>query len=126
MTKDLNQIKEQLISLLKEHLNVLKVTAETDDKFEVSGTIETMQGKKKVGGVYFSTVMLKPKDVRFYFFPTYSHKDQLGELPENLKKSLKGKSCFYIKHMDDKMENNLRDLVQKSIELYQADGLLAK
>lgn len=126
MTKDLNEIRETLTSILKEHSSVLKVTADTDVKFEVAGTVEAMQGKKKVDGIYFSSVVPKPKDVRFYFFPSYTHKDQLGELPENLKKALKGKSCFHIKYMDDDMESNLKDLVKKSVELYQADGLLAK
>ena len=126
MTKDVQEIREKLINILKEHLDVLKITSDSQDKFEVSGTIETMQGKKKVDGIYFSTVVPKPKDVRFYFFPTYSHKDQLGELPENLKKALKGKSCFHIKQFDTELETNLKELVKKSIELYQNDGLLKK
>lgn len=126
MTKDLNEIRAKLTALLNEHASVLKTTADTEEKFEVSGTIEAMQGKKKVEGIYFSTVMPKPKDVRLYFFPTYSHKEQLGELPENLKKALKGKSCFHIKQMDDEMEQNLRTLIKRSVELYQEDGLLAK
>ena len=126
MTKDVNEIQSKLIEILKEHLGVLKVSAETNQKFEVSGTIETMQGKKKVDGIYFSSVVPKPKDVRFYFFPTYTHKKQIGELPDNLKKSLKGKSCFHVKYMDIDFEQNLRELVQKSVELYQNDGLLAK
>ena len=126
MTKDLDEIRETLTNILKEHSSVLKVIADTKDKFEVSGTIEAMQGKKKVDGIYFSTIMPKPKDIRFYFFPTYTHKDQLGELPENLKKALKGKSCFHVKYMDDELEQNMKELVKKSVELYQADGLLAK
>ena len=124
MTTDVKEIREKLVSILKEHLEVLKITSDTYDKFEVSGTIEAMQGKKKVDGIYFSTVVPKPKDVRFYFFPTYSHKEQLGELPDNLKKFLKGKSCFHIKKMDEELETNLKELVKKSVELYQADGLL--
>ncbi len=126
MTKDVTEIQGKLIDILKEHLDVLKVTADSKDKFEVSGTIEAMQGKKKVDGIYFSTVVPKPKDVRFYFFPTYSHKEQLGELPENLKKALKGKSCFHVKYMDDELEDNLKELVRKSVKLYQDDGLLKK
>lgn len=126
MTKDLNEIREKLIGMLKEHSSVLKVKADTEDKFEVSGTVETMQGKQKVDGIYFSTVLMKPKDVRFYFFPAYTHKDQLGELPDNVKKFLKGKSCFHVKQMDDDIEQNFKSLIDKSVELYQADGLLAK
>jgi len=126
MTKDIEEIREKLISILKQHLGVLKITADTPEKFEVLGTIETMQGKKKVDGIYFCTVVPKPKDVRFDFFPSYTHKEQLGELSENLNKALKGKSCFHIKQMDDDFEKNLKQLVKKSIELYQADGLLKK
>lgn len=126
MTKDINEIQSKLIDILKEQIDVLKISAETENKFEVSGTIEAMQGKKKVDGIYFASVVPKPKDVRFYFFPTYTHKEQIGELPENLKKALKGKSCFHVKYMDDEFEDNIKELVETAVKLYQADGLLAK
>ena len=126
MTKDINEIQAKLIDILKEQIDVLKISAETENKFEVSGTIEAMQGKKKVDGIYFASVVPKPKDVRFYFFPTYTHKEQIGELPENLKKALKGKSCFHVKYMDNEFEENLKELVKTAVKLYQADGLLAK
>ena len=126
MTKDINEIQSTLINILKEHMGVLKVSVETDQKFEVSGTIEAMQGKKKVDGIYFSSVVPKPKDVRFYFFPAYTHKEQIGELPDSLKKALKGKSCFHVKYMDDDLEQDFKELVRTSITLYQEDGLLAK
>ena len=126
MTKDINEIQSKLIDILKEQIDVLKISAETENKFEVSGTIEAMQGKKKVDGIYFASVVPKPKDVRFYFFPTYTHKEQIGELPENLKKALKGKSCFHVKYIDDEFEDNIKELVETAVKLYQADGLLAK
>ena len=126
MTKDINEIQAKLIDIIKEQMYVLRISAETKNKFEVSGTIEAMQGKKKVDGIYFASVVPKPKDVRFYFFPTYTHKEQIGELPENLKKALKGKSCFHVKYMDNEFEENLKELVKTAVKLYQADGLLAK
>jgi len=124
MTKDINEIRETLVSILKKHVGDLRITSDTYDKFEVTGTKEAMQGKKKVDGFYFSTVVPKPKDVRFYFFPTYTHKEALGELEENLKKALKGKSCFHVKYMDDDLKNNLEDLVDRAIKLYKKDGLV--
>ena len=126
MTKDINEIQAKLIDIIKEQMDVLRISAETENKFEVSGTIEAMQGKKKVDGIYFASVVPKPRDVRFYFFPTYTHKEQIGELPENLKKALKGKSCFHVKYMDDEFEDNIKELVKTAVKLYQADGLLAK
>ena len=126
MSTEIKDIQQTLIDILKEHLGVLKITADEKDKFEVSGTIEAMQGKKKVDGIYFATVVPKPKDVRFYFFPTYSHKAKLGELSPDLKKCLKGKSCFHIKQLDKALEDDLRKLVADAIVLYQKDGLLKK
>ena len=126
MKKDINEIQAKLIDIIKEQMDVLRISAETENKFEVSGTIEAMQGKKKVDGIYFASVVPKPRDVRFYFFPTYTHKEQIGELPENLKKALKGKSCFHVKYMDNEFEENLKELVKTAVKLYQADGLLAK
>ena len=124
MTKDIKEIQDVLISLLREHLDVLKITADTSSNFEVSGTVETMQGKKKVEGIYFASVVPKPKDVRFYFFPIYTHKEAMGDLPENLQKALKGKSCFHIKYMDEALEGSIRDFVKKGVSVYKSEGLL--
>ena len=126
MTKDLTEIQEKLIAIIKAQGDVLKYTADTPTKFEATGTIEAIQGKKKVDGYYFCSVIPKPKDVRFYFFPVYTHKEQLGELPENLQKALKGKSCFHIKKIDQEFEDNLKDLVERAVKVYQEDGLLVK
>ncbi len=124
MLKDINEIRELLVSILREYEGTLKITSDTPDKFEVTGTIPTMQGKKKVPGMYFATVIPKAKDVRLYFFPVYTHKDEIGALPEDLQKALKGKSCFHIKKVDDAFEVNLKAMVQKAVEVYRGDGLL--
>mgnify|MGYP000008768456 CR=1 FL=1 len=124
MTKDVNEIKSTLINLLKEHQKSFKITADANDKFEVCGTIPTMQGKQKVDGIYFASIVPKPKDVRLYFFPVYTHKDEIGELTQNLQQALKGKSCFHIKYMDEEREKDLIDLFDRSVKVYQDAGLL--
>ncbi len=121
---DLQTIRQKLIDILNEYESSLKVSIDSADKYEVIGTVKTMQGKKEVEGIYFASVVPKPKDIRFYFFPTYTHREQLGELPDDLKKALKGKSCFHIKKMDNAFENNLKALVKKAVQLYKAEGLL--
>lgn len=127
MKTELSEIQETLIDLLKKHQPTLKITADEPAKFEVSGTIETMQGKKKVDGIYFASVVPKPKDVRLYFFPTYTHADALvPTLPEDLKKCLKGKSCFHIKKLDESLEANIEAMIQEGVRLFQEDGWLTK
>lgn len=126
MTKDVNEIREKLVSILMEYKDHFKISSDTFEKFEVCGTIEAMQGRKKVDGFFFASVVPKPKDVRLYFFPVYTHKDEVGELPASLVKALKGKSCFHIKKIDEEIEADLREMVRKSVEVYKKVGLLVK
>lgn len=123
-TKEVKEMQKVLVDLLKEHLDVLRITSDTYEKFEVIGNVETMQWAKKVDGIYFASVVPKPKDVRFYFFPIYTHKEKIGELPEQIKKFLKGKSCFHIKKINDEILKELKELIDKSIKVYKKEGLL--
>jgi hypothetical protein len=127
MTKDLEEIANRLKAVLQTHKAVFQVTSVQPENYQVSGTIPTMQGKKKVDGIYFASVVPKPKDVRFYFFPLYTHKDSLdGILKDDLRKLLKGKTCFHVKYMTDEIEANLQELTDMAVSLYQKDNWLIK
>lgn len=121
---DLKILQEKLIAILKENIPPLQVKTDTKNSFEVTGTIPAMQGKKKVDGFYFGTVVPKPKDIRLYFFPIYTHASEFENISKRLKKCLKGKSCFHIKKMDGELENDIRQMVKKGIGLYQKDDLI--
>ena len=121
---DIKEMQEALIGILKSHVPPLKIRHEEEAKFEVAGTIEAMQGKQKVDGFYFGSVVPKPKDVRLYFFPAYTHADEFQDLPEQLKKCLKGKSCFHIKKLDESLRADIESMVAKGIQLYQKDGVV--
>ena len=122
MKTDLSEIRESLQEVLRNRTH-LQVRKETDTNFEVAGTIEVMQGKQKVDGHYFASVVPKPKDIRLYFFPIYTHVDHYGELSPELKKALKGKSCFHIKKLSPEMETEIAAMIAKGEDLYK-DGLI--
>lgn len=124
MPADVSEIQQNLIEILKSHIGPLKIRQEVTDTFEVCGTIPAMQGKKKVDGYYFASVIPKPKDVRLYFFPIYTHADHFADIPPELRKNLKGKSCFHIKNWDDALQDSISDMVKKGLSLYQQDGLI--
>lgn len=125
MNIEISNIKDRLVQLLMAQQPVLKIVTQESDKFEVTGTLETMQGKKKVDGIYFSSVVPKAKDVRLYFFPIYTHVEQFKDLPPTLQKCLKGKSCFHIKKMDLALEEAIKEMIAKGIAIYQKEGWLA-
>ena len=123
MADQIATMTQTLQGMLKTHIPSLKVSKDSDAAFEVSGTMPAMQGKKKVDGYYFATVVPKPKDVRLYFFPIYTHVDHFADIPEALRKCLKGKSCFHIKKLDG-IEDAIKDMVQLGVDLYKKDGLI--
>lgn len=124
MKTSIEEIQKTLINSLEKHTPTLKVRAKTDTKFEVAGTIPTMQGKQKVDGIYFSSVIPKPKDVRLYFFPIYTHPEAFKNISEPLRKCLKGKSCFHIKKIDESLESDIHEMIKIGIDTYKKEGLL--
>ena len=117
------QIMQKLRELLLEHVPPLKVRQDDENGFEVAGTKAVMQGKKKVDGFYFASLVPKPKDVRFYFFPVYTDPGQFN-VSEKLQKMLKGKSCFHIKTLDEDLVFEIRGMIIRGVETYLAKDLI--
>lgn len=124
MKTDLSQIRQDLVKMLGSYVPPLHVRKNSPECFEVAGTKEAMQGKQKVDGFYFASVVPKPADVRLYFFPIYTHVKAFSGLSPELQKCLKGKSCFHIKKMSAEMEQELAAMVRRGVELYLQDSLI--
>ena len=125
MKTAINDIRETLKGMLESFLGPLRVRVDKESNFEVNGTVEAPQGKKIVQGIYFSSIVPKEKDVRFYFYPAYTHPKEFEDLSEALLKCKKGKSCFHIKYLDNALEDEIKAMVAKAIEVYKKEGWLA-
>ena len=124
MKTDLTEIRASLREMLTSNLPPLRIRKDEETVLEVCGTKEAMQGKQKVDGYYFASIMPKPKDVRLYYFPIYTHATEFEWVSPELRKCLKGKSCFHIKKMSPELEVEIKKMVDKGIELYVKDGLI--
>lgn len=124
MKKEIPEIRQLLKNTLEGFLGPLKVKVDKPENYELSGTIEAMQGKKKVDGIYFSSVVPKEKDVRFYFFPAYTHALEFENISDQMKKFKKGKSCFHVKFLNNELEKEIKEMVSKGVELYKKEGWL--
>lgn len=123
MIKDPIVNRKKLIEIFEGFVGPLVINVNTAANFELKGNIEAKQGAKIVDGIYFSSIKPKEKDVRLYFFPIYTHPNEF-ELSEQMTKFLKGKSCFHIKFLDDKLEKEIKGMIKKAIKVYKKDGLL--
>ncbi|MFT6828673.1 MAG: hypothetical protein ACJAZV_001966 [Roseivirga sp.] len=122
---NLEETHQFLIDLLKAHQPYLKINIEKPNQFEVKGTKEAMQGKQKVDGFYFATVVPKPKDIRLYFFPIYTHSVHFeSQLSNALRKYLKGQSCFHIKPLNPDIASEVKNMIQLGVDLYKSEGLI--
>jgi len=124
MKTEIAEIRESLKNTLEDFLGPLKVRVDKPSNFEVNGTIEAPQGKKMVQGIYFSSIVPKEKDVRFYFYPAYTHPEEFQDISDRLLKFKKGKSCFHVKYLDEELELEIKQMVSKAIDLYRKDGWL--
>lgn len=124
MKTEPREIQEALQQILMGHVPPLRLKVNKETQFEVSGAKEVMQGKQMVDGFFFASLVPKPKDVRLYYFPIYTHAKEFEHISPELRKSLKGKSCFHIKKLSPELEKEIKQMVEKGVELYKKDDLI--
>ena len=114
--------------LLQKHAGQLRQTERylgsqaKDDKpgFHLYGKTEVSLFDKKPQPTYVAGVIRQKNYVSFYFSPIYSHpKEFLDKLSPGLKKSLKGKSCFNLKAIDDDILAEIDSLLGAGIDHYR-------
>ena len=94
------------------------------EQTEFYGSKEVMQGRQKVDGHYFAGLIPKAKDLRLYFFPIYTHPQKFPELSPELRKTLKGKSCFHLKNLSDESIEELKSMIAIGYGAYKEAGLI--
>ncbi len=116
------QIYIELVKILKPFEKKLNFRTDGKSKYELSGKKKVTVGKKEVEGMFFASVLIQINFVGFYFFPIYTHAHEFKGLPVNLKKCLKGKSCFHIKKIDKELFAEIKQMVKTGFEVYQKAG----
>jgi hypothetical protein len=87
--------------------------------FDIYGKKKVTVGKKVFEGMYFASVIIQKNYVGLYFFPIYTHPHEFKDLPEALKKCLKGKSCFHLTKLDKELLSQVSDLLKKGVRIYK-------
>jgi len=87
--------------------------------FYLYGSKEVSLFGKKPQPTYIAGVIQQKNYVSFYFSPIYSHPDFFKNINPDLKKFLKGKSCFNIKKINPQLLEEIEDLLKKGIIKYK-------
>ena len=72
--------------------------------------------------VYFAGAVIQKDYVGFYYMPIYTHAAIRQQIPAELLKSLKGKSCFYIRDLSPILERQIRKILKVGFCEYQKQG----
>lgn len=124
MKTNLQEIQSTLKAMFNDIGPELQIRIDTLTNFEIAGRKEVIQAKQKVQGHYFASIIPKPKDIRLYFFPIYTHLLAFSDLNPELQKCLKGKSCFHIKKLSPELETAIKSMLEKGYRLYCQDNLI--
>ena len=116
------KIFKKIKSILQEFESATLKGHGTDTKYEMSGTKDVVILGREVKGMYFAASMIKKGFVGFYYMPIYCAPKLISDVPDNLKKCLKGKTCFHIKKDDEEIYKSIKALLKKGKAFYKKQG----
>ena len=120
MQDKLVPIFNKLKGMLKKYEGKLKPKFDLDSKYDLWSFKDLEIAGRKRKEVYFAGLIIQSNYVGFYFMPIYVD-GKLAFGPE-LMKLLKGKSCFHIKELDNKLEKQIKKALKVGYGLYVEKG----
>jgi hypothetical protein len=125
--KNLNEIFLEIRKILEKHSEGFTVTEKYVDSkaednkpsFHLYGNKEVSLYNKKPQKTYIGGVIQQKNYVSFYLLPVYSHPELRKKIDSDLKKYLKGKSCFNISKADENLLENIEKSLDMGIKKYQ-------
>jgi len=120
-----NEIAGKLRKALAKCAPPMVITRQSETGMELIGNKPVPYGydKKIIPGMFFSSFVVRKDMVSFYFFPMYVA-DQFKELIPTMIKTLKGKTCFNIKKVEQVNEKELSALLKKGVAAWQKQGYM--
>ena len=117
--QNLTSIFDQLKALVIHYTPPLIATFDEPTRYDLYSKKNIFAFGKPRTEVFFAGVAIKKNFVGFYFMPIYSHPQQFENIPAELKKTLKGKSCFHIKKTSPELLQHIQNLLKQGFEVYK-------
>lgn len=100
----------------------LIVTADYESRYEMyTNKPAEINGRKKTT-LSFASLIIQSGYVGFYFMPIYTHPHLVESLKPELRRLLKGKSCFHVKKIDTELMQQIQRLIGTGYKEYQENG----
>ena len=125
MPEDLDGIFEQLQPLLAEHVPPFVereggVRGKRD--YQLWSKKEAVIDGRPRSEVFFAGLIVQKSYVGFYYMPVYAEPERKELFGPELLGLLKGKSCFYVKRLDNTLLDQIREALAAGRRLYVERG----
>jgi gamma-glutamylcyclotransferase (GGCT)/AIG2-like uncharacterized protein YtfP len=118
---DFNEIHAQLRKILAKYSPPLTAKNDTPTAYNLYSVKDLVIAGRNFKEVYFAGTVIHKNIVSLYFFPVYTHPQSFGDLPEELKKCLKGKNCFNFKKIDSKLLKQIEKMAKDGFKIYKQE-----
>ena len=112
-------IEKHSSNFLIKHQYIGSQAKQKKPAYHLYGNKEVSLFGKKPQPTYIAGVIQQKNYVSFYFSPVYSHPDSFKSISSDLKKFLKGKSCFNINKTTPQIIEEIENILKKGIKLYK-------
>jgi len=113
------EIFKQLKEILSKYSPPLTAVSDFEGRYElVSKKPNEFMGRKR-SEIYFGAAIIQSNYVGLYLMHVYISADYLKKISPDLMKTLKGKSCFHIKALDENLIKQIKTAVKDGMECYK-------
>lgn len=125
MNKSLQKIFLRLKKLLDNYSPPFTAKVSKTNKkknYELWSEKEVEIAGRKRKEVFFAGLIIQKNYVGLYYMPVYVDTKLKDIFKPELLSLLKGKSCFYIKKLDKKLESQIKYALKEGVKLYKKRG----
>ncbi len=121
---ELVAIFSELKGMLKayEARGKLRPKFDLDSKYDLWSFKDVEIAGRKRKEVSFATIIIQSSYVGLYYMPVYTDTALADVFGPELLATLKGKSCFHIKGLDDRLRGQIGRALQVGYDLYEERG----
>jgi hypothetical protein len=118
------KIFHKLKNILLDYAPPMLVVTDDAGKFELVTNKEiTMRGAVRKN-LCFASLMVQSSYVGLYLMHVYARPENIQQLGPELRKALKGKSCFHIPKLDGNLSAQIRSALDQGLVCYRELGFI--
>jgi hypothetical protein len=121
-TPELLPLFEELRSLLSPYEATFSVRDDEPGAYTLWSEKDVTIAGRARKEVFFAGLMVQKGYVGFYFMPVYADGALTEVFGDELLATLKGKSCFHLKHLTPELREQVAAALEKGRQLYEERG----